>query len=418
MRGQRGTIPPSPPPGAALTSPDLIVVGAGLAGLALAAEAATLGLAVVVLDPEPTRPWPNTFGVWLDEVAPDLPLAHRWSTVEVAGRGWRRCLDRPYGLLDRPALRARLLDRLERAGGRVEQGVVAGATHDERGPLLALRDGREQRAGLVVDCSGHAPALVERRGPPPSAFQVAYGLVAHIERHPWQGDTMTLMDFDGPPGDGPATFLYAMPLGGDRVFVEETILVARGVPDPGALRPRLLRRLQAMGLRLADEEEEERCVFPMDPPPPVLPQRVLALGAAASMVHPATGYSVAASLREAPVLAQALVAGLDAGPTAASRAGWQVLWPAERRAAWTVLTYGREAILSLSPAATDDFFRAFFAMPRAWWVPFLSGRLTARQAGAMMARMFLEAPMSLRLALSATAGSPPGLAALGAMLRP
>lgn len=405
--------------GGPLPAPDLLVVGAGLAGLALAAQAAARGLVVQVLDPAPERPWPNTFGTWLDEVDPELPLAHRWSTVEVAGKGWRRPLERPYGLLDRPALQDRLCAQLLAAGGRLEPGQVVGATHDDRGSVVTLADGRQVQATLVADCSGHTPPLITRRGPPPSAFQVAYGLVARIDGHPWADDRMTLMDFDAPPSAGPATFLYAMPLGGDHVFVEETILVARGTPDPLALRPLLLRRLQAMGLRITAEEEEERCVIPMDPAPPALPQRVVALGAAASMVHPATGYTVAASLRQAPALAQALATGLDAaGPHAAAEAGWQVLWPAERRAAWVVLEYGRQAILSLEPAAVDDFFRAFFALPQATWAPFLSGQLSARQAGGLMARMFLVAPTSLRLKLSASSFSTEGLAAFGAMLRP
>ena len=49
---------------------DLLVVGAGPAGRALAHRACVAGLAVTVVDPAPDQEWTATFGLFGD----DLPL--------------------------------------------------------------------------------------------------------------------------------------------------------------------------------------------------------------------------------------------------------------------------------------------------------------------------------------------------------
>lgn len=46
------------------------------------------------------------------------------------------------------------------------------------------------------------------------------------------------------------TFLYAMPLGGNRVFLEETCLVAKPALPFAVLKRRLQRRLDAMGVKV------------------------------------------------------------------------------------------------------------------------------------------------------------------------
>lgn len=46
---------------------DLVVAGAGPAGVAVASRVAAAGFSVCVVDPEPLAHWPNNYGVWLDE---------------------------------------------------------------------------------------------------------------------------------------------------------------------------------------------------------------------------------------------------------------------------------------------------------------------------------------------------------------
>ena len=60
------------------------------------------------------------------------------------------------------------------------------------------------------------------------------------------------------------TFLYAVPLGGGRVLLEETSLARRpGLPMP-ALRDRLLARLARYGVTPSPDAEVERVHFPVD----------------------------------------------------------------------------------------------------------------------------------------------------------
>ena len=82
---------------------DVVVVGDGPAGLAAAAACADRGLRVAVVGT--AAGWPNTYGVWADELEPlALPpdvLAARWERVTVStGVGPPHRLGRAYGLVD------------------------------------------------------------------------------------------------------------------------------------------------------------------------------------------------------------------------------------------------------------------------------------------------------------------------------
>src|SRR5687768_11534713 len=94
----------------------LVIVGAGPAGLALAASARELDLSVTLLDPAPEARWIPTYAGWVDEL--DAPLDAVWPTVEVRiDEGEVLTLRRPYGRVDGPALQDRLRARV--AGARI-----------------------------------------------------------------------------------------------------------------------------------------------------------------------------------------------------------------------------------------------------------------------------------------------------------
>jgi hypothetical protein len=46
---------------------DVVIAGAGPAGIATAARISSQALRVVVVDPNPLQHWPNNYGVWVDE---------------------------------------------------------------------------------------------------------------------------------------------------------------------------------------------------------------------------------------------------------------------------------------------------------------------------------------------------------------
>ena len=79
--------------------------------------------------------------------------------------------------------------------------------------------------------------------------------------------------------------------------------------------------------------EEEWSYIPVGGPLPLGDQPVTAFGAAANLVHPATGYSIARSLREAPALAaeMAVILRRDLPVQETARQVWNALWPAEKR---------------------------------------------------------------------------------------
>lgn len=66
------------------------------------------------------------------------------------------------------------------------------------------------------------------------------------QQHPNGGDGLW-----GTAGETPS-FLYAMPLGGGRVFLEETCLVARPALPFATLKRRLQRRCDALGIKVGE----------------------------------------------------------------------------------------------------------------------------------------------------------------------
>ena len=96
--------------------------------------------------------------------------------------------------------------------------------------------------------------------------------------------------------------------------------------------------------------EEEWSYIPVGGPLPLGCQPITAFGAAANLIHPATGYSVVRSLREAPELARAMAAILkkDAPVAEMSAQVWAALWPQEKRRQVRLVTCPRHHV-KISP---------------------------------------------------------------------
>ena len=261
---------------------DVLVVGGGPAGLALAAATNERGLTTALLDPYPERPWSATYGTWSDELPPGLPASA--VAARAAGRaiavtehrlGWE------YAVLDVRALRAHFLDRL--GGVRVHAGRAVGSP--ERG-VVALADGSTLRASVVVDAGGRARPLDPAPSRSTPAEQTAYGVVvddAAAAGLVTPGDAL-FMDWRRTHGeDGWPTFLYAIPLGEGRVLMEETSLARRpGLPVP-TLRRRLRARMAHHGITVPDDAASERVSFRVDHPRHG-GRGVLGFGAAAPLI--------------------------------------------------------------------------------------------------------------------------------------
>ncbi len=383
---------------------DVVLIGSGPAALLLAVACGRVGLAVDVLGGE-DEPWPNNYGVWVDELeAAGLGdfLGARWSDAEVVLDDERRfLLGRPYGRVARRRLRAHLLEESERLGVRVRWVRAVGVEHAADRSWVTDAAGARHEARLVVDASGAQACLLRRAGAP-TAWQAAYGVIGTMPGHPWSGDVATFMDWRPADGDavvdGPPSFLYAMPLSGNRVLVEETSLVRAPAVPFALLRDRLRRRLAGRGLRLDNVEHTELCLIPMDTPLPELGQRVVGFGAAAGLIHPATGYQLGRALRAAPALAARLEADLGAGlaPAVVARRAWQLLWPTSLRATRELLLYGSRVVQGLDHADTVAFFDAFFRVPRGVQEGYLAGDRGLWATAAAMTAVLRRCPARLR----------------------
>lgn len=394
---------------------DVCVIGSGPAGLALALACAERGLRVALVAPQPRARWSNNYGVWLDDAERFGLLDHaaqRWARSEVVIAGAPLDLGRGYVRLDNARWQADMLARGEAAGLVVHAAEVVAVEHDDEQARVALGSGASLDVRLVVDASGHASRFVAREQGPPPAYQVAWGelhATVPVELDA-AADAMRFMDWTPSPAasDGlPPSFLYAMLLPGGQLFVEETVLVGRPRSgDPGEwfepLRARLHARLPSLA-RGPAPRELERCVIAMGSPLPRRGQPTLAFGAAASFVHPATGYMLGVMLqrreRVATAIAEARAAGLVGA--AARRVVEPAIWSASERRAWQLYAFGMEVLVDLDHAGVERFFAEFFALPPARWRGFLAGSDATATLMATMLRYYARAAPPIRRRLTA-----------------
>ncbi|XP_020589473.1 LOW QUALITY PROTEIN: lycopene beta cyclase, chloroplastic [Phalaenopsis equestris] len=400
----------------------LAVVGGGPAGLAVAKRVSEACLSVCSIDPFPNLVWPNNYGVWVDEFAAmDLLdcLDASWSSAFVyIDNSTTNCklLSRPYARVDRRRLKSRMLGSCISNGVRFHQSKVLNVVHEESRSLLFCSDGTIIPAAVVLDATGFSRCLIRYDKPYNPGYQVAYGILAEVEEHPFELDRMVFMDWRDSHlkfrsdlkrrNDALPTFLYAMPFSSDRIFLEETSLVARpGIPIED-IQERMVERLRHLGIKIKRIEEDERCVIPMGGPLPVLPQRVLGIGGTAGMVHPSTGYMVARTLAAAPIVADAIVRYIGGSGEEVSARVWKDLWPIERRRQREFFCFGMDVLLRLDLEGTRRFFDAFFGLEARYWHGFLSSRLFLPELLVFGFSLFGQASNASRLEIMAKGTGP------------
>ncbi|XWS57127.1 hypothetical protein CRYUN_Cryun09bG0145800 [Craigia yunnanensis] len=223
-------------------------------------------------------------------------------------------------------------------GVKFHQAKVIKVIHEESKSLLICNDGVTVQATVVFDATGFSSCLVQYDKPYNPGYQMAYGIMAEEEEHPFDVDKMVFMDWRDSH------------LINNRIFLEETSLVARpGVPVDD-IKERMVARLRHLGIKVKSIEEDEHCVIPMGGPLPVLSQRVVGIGGTAGMGHPSTGYMVARTLAAAPIVADSIVQCLDSERNLLgnklSADVWKDLWPLERRQR-EIFCFGMDILLKL-----------------------------------------------------------------------
>ncbi|MGE2738030.1 lycopene cyclase family protein [Mycolicibacterium vaccae] len=384
---------------------DVLVVGAGPAGMALAAACGRLGLTTGLLDPAPERPWLATYGMWSRELPTDLPESV--VAARAAGRAIARTEHRlgwEYAVIDVPALREHLCAQL--TGVRIHTGRAVGSPQPG---TVELGDGSVLRARVVVDAGGRWRPLDRVTSDRTPAEQTAYGLIldeAAAAPLIAPGEAL-FMDWRADYGEtGWPTFLYVVPLGAGQVLVEETSLARRPGFPLATLRRRLHARLAHHGIEVPKDARREKVSFRVDHPRH-RGSDVLGFGAAAPLVHPATGFSLAASLALAPQVAAAITAHLPDGPDSALAAAQAVVWPRSAQVIHRLRRIGLEALLRMPPDEVPGFFERFFTLPDAHRWTYLTSRDDVRGMAAAMGCLFRVSDGRLRRRLVLPAVLPP-----------
>ena len=395
---------------------DILILGSGPAALSLASEFSSKNLKIkCISNKSPYEKWVNTYGIWaseLEELDLDFLLSHRWSkTVSFFGNGIgnkgniETQLKYDYGLIDREAFQNELLKRCKGIEWMNDTAIEIFALN--KSSVVVCKSGVELNARLVIDASGHKSKFIKRPFSKEVAQQAAYGVVGKFSSPPVKKDQFVLMDYRSDHlskielTEAPS-FLYAMDLGKDVFFLEETSLASFPPLSNEVLKKRLLRRLENKGISIKDVFHEENCLFPMNLPLPEKNQPILAFGGAASMVHPASGYMVGSLLRRAPMLAEKLQIYLE-DPSLSSidlaKKGWAVLWPNELTQRHKLYQYGLKRLMSFDEKMLRSFFLNFFQLSTKEWSGFLTNTLPLPKLIYVMTKMFIKSPLNIKLGM-------------------
>jgi lycopene beta-cyclase len=373
------------------------VVGDGPAGSALAQALLQRGVDVILVGRD--EPWTATYGTWADDVERAAVLGgtdiwrHRLSSIAVRFTH-RRIIDRAYGVVDNSRLRTVLR---------------AGVEHRRASPTLSDIPG----ARLTIDATGWPSTLAAvsthptaHRSGPEVAWQTAYGVVL-MEPPVGALGTPMMMDFSDPPGDRDdldvPTFAYALPVEGGWL-VEETVLAAAPAVDPIRLAGRLARRLalsaDELG-RLALRVEQVRIPMGVGARRPDPGSTVIPYGAAAGMIHPATGYSIAASISAAApaagTIAEALATHRSENSLRADHHRLaRIVWSDDDLRTRVLHEYGLDVLQRMDTDGVRSFFDTFFDSDPDLWASFLRIDTSPRLVAQLMASMFKRADWSLR----------------------
>lgn len=361
---------------------DVAVVGLGPAGRSLASACVTRGLSVLAIDPDPGADWRPTYGLWADELAglPQTAVRARTSHPAIRAVGTHN-LGRTYLVLDNDATQDALsLDCATVEVARLDDDGVSALAH---------------RAKVVVDARGARPN--GRAEQDDSPVQTAYGIVVDeaSARPALLGAEALLMDFtpdwaerpDAP--DGPASFLYAIPLGEGRMLLEETCLAAAPALEISELKSRLHRRLSRRGVQPEAWEnplDREMVWIPMRGRNEPAPTGAIAIGTAGRGGHLVSGYSVAHSLGRAAELAEEIATGSPpkVDPHLASD---------------LVRSLALRSLLRLDAATTIDLFEGFGRLEVPQQRAFLRRGSSAPSLLGAMWSMFRSMPVASRLRL-------------------
>jgi lycopene beta-cyclase len=219
---------------------------------------------------------------------------------------------------------------------------------------VTLSDGRELSASVVVDSRG--PERFESGAH--VAYQKFLGLELELER-PHGLERPVLMDARVPQTDG-FRFFYILPLGDNRVLVEDTYFSDSATLEREALRTEVLQYAAARGFAPSAIVREEAGVLPLPSRGAPEPRATLPLlgGYQGGWFHPTTGYSFPAAVRLALHVAAHT-------PDQLFGADWQELVREHARQHRFFLFLNRLLFGAFEPADRWNVLERFYGLPAA-----------------------------------------------------
>ncbi|OLT24773.1 lycopene cyclase [Nocardiopsis sp. CNR-923] len=301
---------------------DLIIVGAGAAGLTLAHSAAGAALPgtgvprIALVEPPagPARPPERTWCFWERGPGPwDDALAARWDTLSVVAPSGQR-YEQAISPLSYKMLRSRDFDAHVRA--RLGPHV-----HPCTATVTAIEDGAE-RATVHASRPDGAPVRLSAphvfdsrpRSAPPARttlLQHFRGWFVRTERDAFAPATASLMDLRTPRPRTGVSFGYVLPTSAREALVEYTEFNRQALDADGY--ESALRRYceEVLGLGRYTVAAREQGVIPMTDGRfrTRAGRRVYRLGAAAGAIRPSTGYAFSGIQRQVASVVRSLERG-------------------------------------------------------------------------------------------------------------
>jgi lycopene beta-cyclase len=294
---------------------EVVVIGAGAAGLGLAVRLAAQGYPGVVLVQSPTPAPERTWCTWQrGPVAWADAVSARWHRVSVHGPDGA-LQTHPLGTYRYEMVRSRDFEHWAAArltGVERRTATVTSVADGAMGAVVHGDDGLAVRARWVFDTRPRPPA-----GPGRTALlQHFRGWFVRTAVDAFDPGVAALMDFRVPQPGGGVAFGYVLPTSAREALVEYTEFTREALDDAGY--DAALRHYTGQVLALPPFEVlgVEQGAIPMTdaPFPRRAGRRVFRLGAAGGATRPSTGYTFTAAQRQAAGVAAALASGRDPEP--------------------------------------------------------------------------------------------------------
>lgn len=284
---------------------DVLIAGGGLAGglIALALAERRPDVTVTIVEGGERIGGNHLWSFFdADVAAAERPLiaplvCHRWDGHEVAFPAYRRTLEGAYNSIESERLDAAVRAALPRE--RIITGAHIAAL-DAGGVTLA--DGRRIAAKGVIDARGTGDLSMLDLGWQKFAGRLLRLAAPHGLARP------VIMDATVAQVDG-YRFVYLLPFGPDRLFVEDTYYADTAALDVEAIEGRIAAYAAARGWRVAGIERAEAAALPIAMGGDIErlwragPPGVGRAGMAAGLFHPMTGYSLPDAVRTAALVA-------------------------------------------------------------------------------------------------------------------